>query len=93
MLKLQYWNRVVETEIRIMIQNILNIFERHAFGVCSWFGEKLGISTHKIRIAFIYLSFITLGSPLIIYLIMAFILEHKNFFKFKKPRKTVWDLD
>jgi len=41
---------------------------------------------------FIYVSFLTFGSPLIIYLAMAFILEHKEFFKFKKRRKTVWDL-
>jgi len=76
-----------------VINRILSYFEKFAFGVCSWWGEKLGISTSKIRMFFIYLSFITFGSPLVIYLIMAFILDHKSFFKIRKKRKTIWDLD
>ncbi len=77
-----------------MVQRIFDLFERHAFGVCNWWGEKLGINSQKIRLFFIYLSFLTLGSPLIIYLIMAFVLEHKDFFKFRFPRKrkTIWEL-
>jgi len=75
-----------------MIDKIQSFFEKFAFGVCTWWGDKFGIQTSKIRLYFIYLSFITLGSPLIIYLIMAFILEHKEFFKIKRNRKTVWDL-
>ncbi len=77
-----------------MIQRILDYFEKHAFGVCNWWGRKLGIQTHRIRLFFIYLSFITFGSPLILYLIMAFILEHKEFFKlrFSKRKPSVWDL-
>lgn len=74
-----------------MIDRIHTFFEKQAFGVCEWWGEKLGLRTSRIRIYFIYLSFLTLGSPLIVYLIMAFILEHKHFFKFRK-RRTVWDL-
>lgn len=76
-----------------MIKSIFNFFEKKAFGVCSWWGRKLGIRPHKVRIYFIYFSFITVGSYLLLYLIMAFILEHKEFFKFfKKKRKTIWDL-
>lgn len=74
-----------------MIQDILDFFERQAFGVCDWWGEKLGISTYRVRIFFIYSSFITFGSPLLIYMAMAFILEHKEFFKFRR-RPTVWDI-
>lgn len=74
-----------------MINRIQDFFERYAFGVCAWWGQKLGLKTSKIRLSFIYLSFLTLGSPLIIYLIMAFVLEHKYYFKFKK-RSTVWDI-
>lgn len=73
-----------------MIERIHAFFEKQAFGVCEWWGEKLGLRTSRIRIYFIYLSFLTLGSPLIVYLIMAFILENKNFFKFRKKR-TVWE--
>ncbi|MBT4775323.1 MAG: PspC domain-containing protein [Crocinitomicaceae bacterium] len=75
-----------------MIRNILSYFEKRAFGVCEWWGKKLGISVGNIRIFFIYLSFLTLGSPIVIYLIMAFILDHKKFFKFKRRRKSIWDL-
>ena len=75
-----------------MIQSILDYFEKQSFGVFKWWGEKLGIRAPGIRLFFIYISFLTFGSPLIIYLAMAFILEHKDFFKFKKRRKTVWDL-
>jgi phage shock protein C len=77
-----------------MIESILSFFERQTFGVCAWWGEKLGIKSSKIRLFFIYLSFFTVGSPLVIYLIMAFILEHKHYFKFslRKKRPTVWDL-
>jgi len=74
-----------------MINKIQYFFERQAFGVCSWWGEKLQLKTSRIRMSFIYLSFLTFGSPILIYLIMAFILEHKEYFKFQK-RKSVWDL-
>jgi len=68
-------------------------FEQQAFGVCEWWGKKLGIQTTHIRLYFIYLSFFTFGSPVIVYFIMAFILEHKESFKPKNyKRKSVWDL-
>ncbi|MDP4827577.1 MAG: PspC family transcriptional regulator [Flavobacteriales bacterium] len=75
-----------------MIQRILDYFERQAFGVCSWWGSKLGIAASKVRLSFIYLSFLTLGSPIIIYLVMVFVLENKAYFKLNGKRKTIWDL-
>jgi phage shock protein PspC (stress-responsive transcriptional regulator) len=67
--------------------------EEGAFGVCTWLGKKMGIYNGNIRLAFIYLSFITFGSPLIIYLMMAFILKHKYFFKpGAKRRSSVWEI-
>jgi phage shock protein C len=76
-----------------MINKILNNFEKRAYGVCDWLGGKLGIKPSSIRLFFIYLSFVTLGSPILIYLIMVFIHEHKEFFKFRKnKRKSVWDI-
>ena len=75
------------------INNIASWFETRAFGVCDWWGKKLAISPTPIRMYFIYLSFFTVGSPVIIYFFMAFILEHKEYFKpWKSRRKTVWDL-
>jgi len=55
------------------------LIEWQAFGVCTALGEKLGISTSRIRMWFIYVSFLTLGSPLIIYMVMAFWLNMKKY--------------
>lgn len=73
-----------------MIDKVQAFLEKQAFGVCEWLGEKWGIKSSRIRLYFIYLSFMTFGSPLIIYLILAFWLEQKKIFRARKP--TIWDL-
>jgi len=76
-----------------MIDRIKTGFERQAFGVCQWWGEKLNVKTEQVRLSFIYLSFITAGFHLVVYLIMAFVLQHKE--RIKRPftkRSTVWEL-
>jgi phage shock protein PspC (stress-responsive transcriptional regulator) len=76
-----------------VIQKIVFFFEMRSFGVCAWWAKKLGINISKVRLGFIYASFITLGSPLILYLIMAWILEHKHYFKRQsKIKKSIWEL-
>ncbi len=76
-----------------LFNNIIRWFERQAFGVCTWIGGKLGIKTTRIRLYFIYLSFFTVGSPVIIYFILAFLLEHKKYFRFSRSRRpSVWDI-
>jgi phage shock protein PspC (stress-responsive transcriptional regulator) len=76
-----------------MIKKIIEFFEKQAYGVCAWWGDKLGIRAHRIRLSFIYLSFITFGSPLIVYLIMAFILENREVLTAPRKRATIWELD
>lgn len=49
------------------------------FGVCSAVGEKLGIASSRIRMWFIYISFLTIGSPIILYMILAFWLNVKKY--------------
>jgi phage shock protein PspC (stress-responsive transcriptional regulator) len=71
-----------------MIKQIQNFFEKHAFGVCTFLGEKLGIASSSIRLFFIYISFLTLGSPIVIYLSMAFILDMRRHLR---KRSTIWD--
>lgn len=75
-----------------MIERIKTLFEHYAFGVCRWWGEKLNIKAEQVRLSFIYLSFITAGLHLVVYLIMAFVLQHKEHIKrpFAK-RSTVWE--
>lgn len=73
-----------------MIERIQAFFEKQAFGVCEYLGNKLGIRTSIIRKYFIYLSFITFGSPVVLYLVLAFFIENRSFFK--KNKHSVWDL-
>jgi phage shock protein C len=73
-----------------MIARIKGYFEKRAFGVSDYLGRKLGMDSDKIRVFFIYLSFITIGSTLIFYLILAFFIEHR--YLFKKKRRSIWDL-
>lgn len=54
------------------MEHVRHFIEWQIFGVCSRVGEYLGISTVTIRKYFIYLSCLTFGSPVIVYLIMAF---------------------
>ena len=56
-----------------------NFVEWHAFGVCTAIGEKMGIATSRIRMWFIYISFLTMGSPIVIYMILAFWMNIKNY--------------
>lgn len=72
------------------MDNIKNNIEKWAFGVCSTIGEKLDINSNIIRMYFIYVSFFTFGSPVIIYFILAFWLNFKNYTVFR--RHSVWDL-
>jgi phage shock protein PspC (stress-responsive transcriptional regulator) len=72
-----------------IIDHIKHYFERHAFGVCSALGDKLGIATSSIRLFFIYASFLTLGSPIIIYLSLAFLMNMRAHLR---KRSTIWDL-
>ena len=56
-------------------------FEERAFGVCSRLGEKLNFPIDSIRLFFIYSSFITLGSPVIVYVILAMTMKIRKFFR------------
>ena len=63
--------------------------ELQLFGVCQYLGEKLSMPSGKIRLFFIYLSCVTVGSPVIAYLILAFLIKLKDYIKGK--RNPVWD--
>lgn len=71
-----------------LIDHIQLFFEGYAFGVCTRLGEKLGVATSTVRLFFIYASFITFGSPVLIYLALAFIM---NFRKYLRRRSPIWD--
>lgn len=55
------------------------LIEWKAFGVCDAIGERLGIATSRIRLWFIYVSFLTLFSPVAIYMVLAFWVNLKRY--------------
>ncbi len=59
------------------------------FGVCTAIGEKMGISVTRIRTWFVYISFLTMGSPLIIYFVLAFWMNIKRYIKAAR-RNPLW---
>jgi phage shock protein PspC (stress-responsive transcriptional regulator) len=61
------------------MNKLREFIEMQAYGVCSAIGEKLGIATSRIRMWFIYISFLTMGSPVIIYMILAFWMNIKRY--------------
>lgn len=67
-----------------------SLIEQTAYGVCAKIGEKIGLSTKRIRLFFIYTSFLTLGSPVIVYMILAFWMNMRRYAREK--RTAVWDL-
>ncbi|OWY19667.1 PspC family transcriptional regulator [Sphingobacteriales bacterium UPWRP_1] len=61
-----------------------NLLEIQAFGVCTYLGEKMGIPIRHIRLFFVYASFITMGSPLLAYMGLAFLLNLRNYLRSSK---------
>lgn len=58
---------------------IKEFIEWKVFGVCSYLGERMGIATDTIRRYFIYISLMTLGSPIVFYLFIAFWMNIKQY--------------
>ncbi|MFL5740995.1 MAG: PspC domain-containing protein [Flavisolibacter sp.] len=61
------------------MNRLKNFIEWQAFGVLSAIGERMGIATSRIRMWFMYTSLLTLGSPIIIYMILAFWMNMKRY--------------
>jgi phage shock protein C len=73
-----------------MIQRILTYFEHQSFGVCAYLGDRFKISISKIRLFFIYSSFLAVGFPFIFYLMAAFVLDVRAYIK--RIRTRLWDV-
>ena len=70
------------------MKKIQYFFEKQAFGVCTKLGKSLEIPTSTIRLYFIYASFLTFGSPILIYLGIAFWMNFKQ--HLRKSRNPLW---
>lgn len=73
-----------------MFQRTIIFLERYSFGVCTYLGERFKISITRIRLFFIYASFLAVGFPLLVYFLAAFTLDIRNYIK--KARLKYWDI-
>jgi phage shock protein PspC (stress-responsive transcriptional regulator) len=72
------------------LHQLKNFIEWKAFGVCTAIGERIGVATSSIRLWFIYISFLTLGSPIIIYMILAFWMNMKRYIWMSRRNPLRW---
>lgn len=72
------------------IEKSRNFIETNIYGVCAYLGRKLDIPSKKVRMFFVYATFLALGSPIIVYLSLAFVLNLR--FMIKTKRNPVWDI-
>ncbi|MGB6084575.1 PspC family transcriptional regulator [Moheibacter sp.] len=73
-----------------MFDKLRNFLEFNGFNVISRIADKFGVRASKLRLLYIYLSFVTLGITFAFYLIMAFFLWVKDGIVVR--RKSVFDL-
>jgi phage shock protein PspC (stress-responsive transcriptional regulator) len=67
-----------------------NFIEWKAFGVCTAIGDKIGVASSRIRLWFIYISFLTLGSPIVIYMVLAFWMNMKRYIWMSRRNPLRW---
>ena len=73
-----------------MFQRIVTFFEQQSFGVSTYLANKFNMSTTKVRLFFIYASFLAVGFPILIYFLAAIVLDIRSYVK--KIRLRVWDI-
>ena len=73
-----------------MFQRIVTFFEQQSFGVSTYLANKLNMSTAKVRLFFIYSSFLAVGFPILFYFLAAVVLDIRTYMK--KVRLRVWDI-
>lgn len=66
------------------VESIRKYCEHRGFEVCSRTGERMGIAPGVVRKYFFYTSFLTFGSPVIIYLVLAFWIRIKDHLNSRK---------
>ncbi|EIM78444.1 hypothetical protein A3SI_02738 [Nitritalea halalkaliphila LW7] len=63
------------------MNQVKHFFEDRAFGVCAKLGERLRFPIDSIRLFFIYASFVTLGSPVIVYVSLAMMMKVRKYIR------------
>ena len=70
------------------MNRLKDFVEWNAFGVCSAIGNRMGIATSRIRQYFLYVSVLTVGSPIILYMVLAFWMNIRRYIK--AARRNPW---
>lgn len=73
-----------------MFQRIVIFFEQQSFGVSTYLANKFNMSLTKVRLFFIYSSFLAVGFPILFYILAAIVLDIRTYMK--KVRLRVWDI-
>ena len=73
-----------------MFQRIVTFFEQQSFGVSTYLANNFNMSTTKVRLFFIYASFLAVGFPILFYILAAIVLDIRNYVK--RVRLRVWDI-
>ncbi|HNM31427.1 MAG TPA: PspC family transcriptional regulator [Chitinophagales bacterium] len=82
---------ILEKPLKLFqFKSLRDIIEMRIYGVCAYLGRKMSIPSKRVRLFFIYTSFIALGSPVILYLILTFVLNLR--YMIKSKRNPVWDI-
>jgi phage shock protein PspC (stress-responsive transcriptional regulator) len=74
----------------MLIEKFKEFCEIRMFGVFSFLGDYMGIATSRIRLFFVYITFLGFGSPIFIYLALAFIINIGRYIR-NRRRNPVWD--
>lgn len=72
-----------------MLQKFIVFIEKRSFGVSAYLAEKLNMSTSKVRLFFIYSSFLAVGFPILFYLLAAVVLDIRSYVK--RMRLRIWE--
>jgi phage shock protein PspC (stress-responsive transcriptional regulator) len=72
------------------MNRVKHFIEWQVFGVCAAIGDRMGIATSRIRLWFIYISFLTMGSPFIIYMVLAFWMNIKRYILSARRNPLRW---
>jgi phage shock protein C len=54
------------------MRQLPSLLEKQLFGICAGIADYMGVKTRQVRLTFIYLSFLTFGSPIFAYLVVIF---------------------
>jgi phage shock protein C len=73
-----------------MFQRIVTFLEQQSFGVSAYLANKFNMRTSKVRLFFIYSSFLAVGFPILFYFLAAVVLDIRTYMK--KVRLRVWDI-